>query len=33
MPTAWGRLNPVVFECVATFDDVEVEVARTVGFA
>ena len=33
MPTAWGRLNPVIFECVATFEDVEIEIARKVGFA
>lgn len=32
MPPAWGRNNPVVFECVATLQGVEVEVKKTVGF-
>lgn len=32
MPPAWGRANPVIFECVATLQGVEVQVAKTVGF-
>lgn len=32
MPAAWGRDNPVVFECIATLQGIDVEVAKTIGF-
>jgi len=31
-PTAWGRQTEVVFECVATYGALDVEIAKKVGF-
>lgn len=31
MPTAWGRVNSVVFECIATLD-ADTEIAKTINF-
>lgn len=31
MPTAWGRVNSVVFECIATLD-ADIEIAKTINF-
>ena len=31
MPTAWGRVNSVVFECIATLD-MDTEIAKTINF-
>lgn len=32
MPAAWSRQNPVIFECVATLNGVDIQIVKTVGF-